>query len=68
VCQLSNVMINMKFVIGSLIISFGILFVVVVVLAAINLQAPDNAFKYLGVAWLVVAVFCYPLAKKIVRE
>lgn len=58
----------MKYIIGSLIISFGILIVLFLVLASMNLQAPDGSMKYFGIAWLVLAVLCYPLSKKLVRE
>lgn len=57
----------MKYIIGSLIISFGILLVAVVVLMSVNVRAPENVDKYLALAWLVLAVFTYPLAKKWVR-
>ena len=58
----------MKYIIGSLIISFGILFVVIAALSSMNVQAPENAVKYLGFAWVLLAVFTYPLAKKIIRD
>ena len=58
----------MKYLIGSLIISFGILFVAVVVLMSMNVQAPDNVVNYLGLAWVVLAIFTYPFAKKIIRD
>jgi len=60
--------INMKYVIGSLIISFGILFVVVVVLMSLNVQAPEGVMKYLGWAWALLAIITYPLAKKLIRN
>lgn len=58
----------MKYLIGSLIISFGILFVAVVVLMSMNVQAPDDVVKYLGLAWVVLATITYPFAKKIIRD
>ena len=60
--------VNMKYVIGSLIISFGILFVVVVVLMSLNVQAPEGVMKYLGWAWALLAIVTYPLAKKLIRN
>lgn len=58
----------MKYIIGSLIISFGILFVAVVILMSLNVQAPENGLKYLGLAWVLLAIFTYPLAKKLIRD
>jgi hypothetical protein len=60
--------INMKYIIGSLIISFGILFVVVLLLISLNVQAPENVMKYLGWAWALLAIVTYPLAKKLIRD
>lgn len=57
----------MKYILGSIIISFGILFVLVVVLVGVQVKAPENALEYLGAAWLVLSAICYPLAKKLVR-
>ena len=58
----------MKYIIGSLIISFGILFVVVVALISMQVEAPENVMRYLGIAWVLLAIVTYPLAKKIVRD
>jgi drug/metabolite transporter (DMT)-like permease len=58
----------MKYIIGSLIISFGILLVGFFVLNSMNVQAPENTLEYLGIAWLVLAVVCYPLARRLIRE
>jgi hypothetical protein len=60
--------INMKYIIGSIIISFGILFVVVVLLMTVVEQAPESAMKYLAVAWALLAIVTYPIAKKIIRD
>lgn len=60
--------INMKYIIGSLIISFGIIFVAVVVLMSLNVQAPESVMKYLGLAWALLAIITYPLAKKLIRN
>lgn len=57
----------MKYVIGSLIISFGALFLLVVILNAMQFTAPDNVLQHLGIAWLVLAVVFYPVARRIVR-
>lgn len=57
----------MKYILGSIIISFGILLVGIVVLMAMNVQAPDGGMKVFGLSWLGLAILCYPLAKKLVR-
>jgi hypothetical protein len=58
----------MKYIIGSLIISFGILLVLLMVSISMNLKAPENGMKYFMIAWGVLAVLAYPLAKKIIRD
>ncbi len=57
----------MKYIIGALIISFGLLFLIVVVLNAMGIRAPDNSLQYMGIAWAVLALLLYPVAKKIIR-
>jgi len=57
----------MKYIIGSLIISFGILLVVVVILMAVNIQAPENSMKYFALAWVLLAICTSPLARKVIR-
>ena len=56
-----------KYAIGSLIISFGVLLVLVVLLRSLQLDAPEDIMLYLGMAWLVLAIIAYPLAMKIMR-
>ncbi len=58
----------MKYIIGSFIISFGILLVLVLIMGSLKLKAPDNVMYYLGLAWVVLAIFAYPLTRKIVRD
>ncbi len=58
----------MKYILGSFIISFGILLVLVLILGSLKVKAPDNIMTYLGLAWVVLAIFAYPLARKIVRS
>ena len=58
---------NMKYIIGSLILSFGILFVAAVMLISLGVQAPESVINYLGLAWALLAIVTYPLAKKLVR-
>ena len=57
----------MKYIIGSIIISFAILFVAMIVVMALGVQAPDNLMQNLGWVWLILSVICYPLARKIIR-
>jgi len=56
-----------KYIAGSLIISFGILLVVVILLRSLQLEAPKDITFYLGLAWVLLAIVIYPLAKKIIR-
>ena len=58
----------MKYIIGSFIISFGILLILVFILGSLKIEAPDNIMTYLGIAWVVLAIFAYPLARKIIRD
>lgn len=58
----------MKYILGSLIISFGILLVLLIVSISLNLKAPENGIEYFLIAWGLLAVFTYPLAKKVVRD
>ena len=58
----------MKYIIGSLIISFGVLFVAIIVLMSMGVKAPEGVMGYLGLAWVLLAIVTYPLAKKIIRD
>lgn len=58
----------MKYIMGSLIISFGILFVAVLLMISLNVQAPEGVMKYLAWAWVILAIVTYPLAKKLIRD
>jgi len=58
----------MKYIIGSLIISFGILLVITIVSISMGITAPEGSMKYFPIVWAVLAVLTYPLARKIVRE
>ena len=57
----------MRFVIGALIISIGLLFVGMVILNAMGIKSPTDTPAHFGIAWLVMAVLCYPIARKIMR-
>ena len=35
---------------------------------SIGIKAPDGVMKYLGLAWIIVAIASYPFAKKIIRD
>ena len=56
-----------KYIAGSLIISFGILLVAIVLLRSLQFDASDVTASHLGAAWVVLAIACYPVAKRIVR-
>jgi len=56
-----------KYMAGSFIISFGILFVIVLMLISLQVKAPDNVVAYLAGAWVLLSLAMYPLAKRIVR-
>jgi hypothetical protein len=57
----------LKYMAGSLIISFGILFVLIILLRSLQIQAPNDIFTYLGLAWVGLAIILYPVAKKFIR-
>jgi hypothetical protein len=57
----------MRFLIGAVVISFGLLFLVMVVLNAMGIKSPSDSPAHFGLVWLVLAVVCYPLARKIMR-
>lgn len=57
----------MRYFIGSAIISFMVLFVLVLMLVAMGIPAPDDIGRYLGGAWLVLTLALLPFAKKIIR-
>jgi hypothetical protein len=57
----------MKYIIGSLIISFGLLMAAIILLVSLGVKAPDNIMEYLGLAWVLLAIAAYPLARKIIR-
>ena len=56
-----------KYIAGSLILSFGVLFVLVILLRSLQIEAPKDSALYLGSAWILLAIVIYPFAKKIVR-
>lgn len=58
----------MKHILGSLIISFGILLVTAILLRSLSVPFTGSTMKYLGIAWAILAIVTYPLAKKIMRD
>lgn len=57
----------LKYYIGSLIISFGILLVLAIVMRAIGLDLPSEVEQYLLFIWLGLALLLMPVAKHLVR-
>lgn len=57
----------MKYILGSLIISFGAIIVGLIIMVALQISAPSNALEYFLAAWVFLAILSYPLARKIVR-
>lgn len=57
----------LKYFAGSLIISFGIMFVVSILVRAFQIELPDNAARYGLAAWILLAIMILPFAKKIIR-
>ena len=57
----------MKYVFGSLIISFGVMLVLMVILNAMGLKSPSDSLATFGLVWGGLALLCYPVARKIVR-
>lgn len=56
-----------KYLTGSLIISFGIVLVAVVLLRSLQIDAPKDITTYLAIAWGVLAAAIYPFSKRIIR-
>lgn len=58
----------MKYIVGSFIISFGILFVAAVFLLSLDLRPPAIVLEYLLLVWVLLAAVTYPFARKIIRD
>lgn len=56
-----------KYFIGSLIISFGILLVIGLASAGLQLTLPTGVGDYILFIWIGLALLILPFAKKIVR-
>ncbi len=57
----------LKYFAGSLIISFGVLIVIALIVRAIGIALPSEIARYLPVIWISLAIFLFPLSKRIVR-
>ena len=57
----------LKYFIGSLIISFGILLVIGMMLRAAGAQAPNLISDHLLIVWIVLAIVISPFTKNIIR-
>ena len=57
----------LKYYLGSLIISFGILLVLTVVLGSMQIKVSEVIINYLALIWALLAVVILPFAKKIIR-
>ena len=55
----------MKYIIGAVLISSLIFFLVALFINGIGLVPSQSILEYSWVAWSVLVVLCYPLAKKI---
>ena len=62
-----NVVKFLKYCVGSLIISFGVLLVIAIIMRGIGIQIPDEVSRYSLLIWVSLAVLILPWAKKIIR-
>lgn len=58
----------MKYIIGSFILSSGVILILLFIVGSLKVEAPENIMLYLGVSWIVLAVILYPVSRKIVRN
>ncbi len=58
----------MKYILGSLVISFGVILVTAILLRSLGVPFTETTMKYLGIAWGILIIVSYPIAKKIVRD
>ena len=57
----------MKYIFGALIISFAFILIAIFLLATMKIDLTETILTYIGIAWAVLAIVCYPVARKIVR-
>ena len=58
----------MKYIIGAIIISFTFILIAVFLLATMKVDLTKDILNYLGIGWAVLAIICYPIARKIIRD
>ena len=56
-----------KYFVGSLIVSFGILLVLAIIVRSMGIDFPQEISRYLPLIWILLAVCIMPFASKIVR-
>jgi hypothetical protein len=57
----------MKYIIGSIIIIFGVIVVGLIWARALQIKLPSNGLENIVAAWVFFAILSYPLARNIVR-
>ena len=57
----------LKYFIGSLIMSFGVLIVAAVLLMALQIQLTEGLTRYFLLLWVLLAIVILPFAKNIIR-
>lgn len=57
----------LKYFIGSLIISFGILMVLAIIARGIGIEIPNELAHYAALIWVALAALILPWAKSIIR-
>ena len=57
----------LKYFVGSLIISFGILLILLIIVRAVSGGVPVEIANYLLLVWVALAIVILPFAKKIIR-
>ncbi len=60
--------VRMQYIVGSFIISFGILFLPALFLLSLDLRPPAIVLEYLLLVWVLLAAVTYPFARKIIRD
>ena len=55
----------MKYIIGAVLISTLVFFLLFLLINATGLMPSQDIVQYGWIAWIILIVLCYPLAKKI---
>lgn len=58
----------MKYIFGALIISFTGMLIVIFLLMTLKIDLTQDILKYLGIIWIALALACYPVARRIIRD